>query len=316
MRNARRLIRAVFLVGAASALLQSSLAQDANEIVHFESLTFPGQRYTPFMPPPEVGNPVTIFGILRVPAGAARVPAVILAHGCGGISGAEQYWARRLISHDVATFVVNSFSGREISSICSGRPALNMASVLTDVYRAATLLAAHPRIDAARIAVMGFSCHPRFQQRYGAGSPRIAAHLALYPASCYIRLADEDRIGDAPIRIFQGTADDLTPIAPCRNYVGRLRAMGKDAALFEYSGARHGFDDAAATSRDPVGTMNTSRCTLVERDGTIVDAETGELAGPDSACVTRGGTIGHSPEARQRAAEDVQNFLGALFRLK
>ena len=45
-------------------------------------------------------------------------------------------WARSLKEFGIATFIVNSFSGRDIPQICNGRHPINMASVLTDVYRA------------------------------------------------------------------------------------------------------------------------------------------------------------------------------------
>jgi dienelactone hydrolase len=78
---------------------------------------------------------------------------------------------------------------------------------------------------------------------------RFAAHLAFYPTSCHIRLADEDCVGDAPIRIFHGTADDAAIIDRCREYVARLRNTGKDVALSEYAGAKHWFDNADLANR-------------------------------------------------------------------
>ena len=86
-------------VGVAIALVatQPAFSQDKIEIVHFQSLTFPGSLFTPpFMPAPEDGKPATVFGILRLPEGNDRVPAVVLTHGCSGITGAETNWASSL----------------------------------------------------------------------------------------------------------------------------------------------------------------------------------------------------------------------------
>jgi len=55
-------------------------------------------------------------------------------------------------------------------------------------------------------------------------------HIAFYPG-CQRRLLGEEDVSDRPIRIFNGEADDWTPIRPCREYVERLRRSGKDAAL-------------------------------------------------------------------------------------
>lgn len=239
------------IIGVAAIALvapQPAFSQHQIEIVNFQSLTFPGSLFTPpFMAAPQDGTPATIFGVLRLPEGTGPVPAVVVTHGCSGITGAETHWAESLSQLGIATFVVNSFAGRGIPRVCSGPHTISAASVLTDVYRAWDLLAAHPRIDLTRIALMGISfggrtawaSHPRFRQRYGSGTSGFAAHLAFYPTSCHIRLADEDRVGDAPIRIFQGAADEITIIGRCREYVARLRNAGKDVALFEYAGAKH-----------------------------------------------------------------------------
>ena len=315
-------------VGVAIALVatQPAFSQDKIEIVHFQSLTFPGSLFTPpFMPAPEDGKPATVFGILRLPEGNDRVPAVVLTHGCSGITGAETYWASSLPQLGVATFVVNSFVGRSIPRVCSGPHTISIASVLTDVYRARDLLAAHPRIDPGSIALMGFSfggrtalwaSQLRFQQRYDRGPSRFAAHLAFYPSNCHIRLADEDRVSDAPIRIFHGAADDATVIDRCREYVARLRDTGEDVALSEYAGAKHWFDNADLAERQlPFDFVTFNNCTFLERDDRIVDAATGDLAGPGSPCAVSKGSYGYNPEARRQATADVQNFLRLLFRL-
>jgi dienelactone hydrolase len=315
-------VAAIALVGP-----QPVFSQDQIEIVNFQSLTFPGSLFIPpFMAAPQDGTPATIFGVLRLPEGTGRVPAVVVTHGCSGITGAETYWGGSLVQLGIATFVVNSFAGRGIPRVCSGPHTISAASVLTDVYRARDLLAAHPRIDRTRIALMGFSfggrtalwaSHPRFEQRYGLGPSRFAAHLAFYPTSCHIRLADEGRVGDAPIRIFHGAADEMTIISRCREYVAKLRNAGRDVGLFEYAGARHWFDNPDLANRQtPTGALNFSNCTFLEQDDKIVDAATGDLAGMGSPCVVSEGSYGYHPEAHQQVTADVQNFLRLLFQLQ
>ena len=62
-----------------------------------------------------------------------------------------------LSSAGIATFLVDSFSGRGIVNTITDQSQLDTLSMMVDAYRALALLARHPRIDAGRIAVMGFS---------------------------------------------------------------------------------------------------------------------------------------------------------------
>src|SRR5215470_13946017 len=41
------------------------------------------------------------------PAGSARLPAVVVLHGCGGFGGIDEVLARDLPSHGVATYYID-----------------------------------------------------------------------------------------------------------------------------------------------------------------------------------------------------------------
>ena len=223
MRNAANwtssALSSLCAAGAAAITLlatQPAFSQDRIEIVHFQSLTFPGSLFTPpFMPPAEKGTPATIFGILEFPEGDDRVPAVVLSHGCSGITGAETYWGSSLPQLGVATFVVNSFVGRSFTNVCRGHT-ISMANSSRMFIARGTCwptIRASIRVNCVDGIFLGGSTalwanHLRFQQRYDRGPSRFVAHLAFYPNNCFFRLADEDRVSDAPIRIFHGAADD------------------------------------------------------------------------------------------------------------
>ena len=311
----------------ALAASQPASSEEPIEIVSFQSLSFPGSVYSPpFLPSVDEAAPATIFGILRLPPGAGRVPAVVVTHGCTGFTGAETYWGSSLVQLGVATFLVNSFAGRNIPRVCTGPHTISIASLLTDVYRARELLAAHPRVDPKKIALMGFSfggrtalwaSYLRFQGRYDPGPSRFAAYLAFYPTNCHIRLVDEDRVDAVPIRIFHGAADDATRLGRCKEYVGRLRQAGVDMTLFEYTGAKHWFDNADLANRQTAtGVVNFSNCTFVEVDGRIIDAGTAQPAGMKSPCVVSEGTFGYDVDAQRQASADVQRFLKVLLKLE
>ncbi len=316
---------ALFIAGCAAAPPLATLSQGTTGTISFQSLTFSGHLWDPFMPPLVEGKSAVGSGALTLPSGSGPFPAIILTHGCSGVTAGETGWATTLTRAGIAAFVVDSFGDRNIREICTGRERINIASVLTDVYRALELLGTHPRIDPSRIGIMGMSfggrtavwtSQTRFQERYGTGRHRFAAYLAFYPVSCYITLADEVKVSGGPIRIFIGREDDWTPVGQCRQYVDRLRRMGTDVTLFEYPGAYHAFDNTTLpASRYWAEAISPRNCAFIERDGRIVDPATGKVAGIDAPCMTRGVHSGYNPDAYRKAVDDVRAFLRAAFKM-
>lgn len=104
------------------------------------------------------GKPVTLAGELRIPRpGTARLPAVVLIHGSSGVVGYIGDWAQFLSAQGVATFTLDSFSGRGIVSTVEDQDRRGRFTMIVDAYRALDLLAKHPRIHPTKVAVMGFS---------------------------------------------------------------------------------------------------------------------------------------------------------------
>jgi dienelactone hydrolase len=231
-----------------------------------------------------------------------------------------------IVTTGYAAFLLDSFGGRGITETCTGRQAINPASMLGDIYRAQALLATHPRIDGTSIAVMGFSfggraamwaALTRFQKPLKpAGTPPLAAYLAFYPAACWFYLRDETDVAGGPIRLFQGTADNATPLLPCRDWAARMRAAGHDVGIYEYAGAQHAFDvPSFVPPRVAPDHVNLGRCEFFELpDGGFRDKATGARPGPTAACATRGYTQGYDAAAHQKSIEDVRTFLAAAFR--
>lgn len=315
-----RLAVGVLLVSACTSTLDPVEATVREEI-EFESLSFPGQLWEPFMPPASEGTTVTVTGTLTLPPTDEPVPAVVITHGCGGVGNGERAWARDLERAGYASFLVRSFEGRGVQRICRGEETVNIAGMLVDVYRAQQVLAEHPYVDGGRIAVLGlsfggrtalWSALERFQERYDGGP--FAAHVAFYPSTCYIELEDEAATRSGPIRILHGTADDWTPIGQCRDYIGRLQEAGVDAAILEYPDALHGFDDVTLPPRAGVPALSPADCRFAEQDGSIVDTDTGDIATVDAPCVRSGVTIGFSRQAREQAAEDLLELLDEALR--
>src|SRR5262245_8413799 len=161
-------------------------------------------------------QPATLNGDLFTPNGVGPHPAVILHHGCNGVSPNVQTWALWLQGQGYAALVLDSFSARGIQSLC-GYPQPVMGDVRAhDLYAAAARLETLGTVDGKRIAAMGFSHGGwtiveawRLTDRYPA--TKLRALIALYPA-CIRGLPPAD---GPPLLILLGGLDDWTPAEQC-----------------------------------------------------------------------------------------------------
>lgn len=270
------------------------------------------------------GAAATIKGLLELPAGGGRAPAVVLMHGSGGISwGREHAWADRLGRLGFASFIVDSFGRRGIKATGIDQRQLSTMANAADALAALRLLAAHPRIDAGRIAVMGFSRGGQaalyaalepLRRGVGVGDLRFAAHVALYP-SCSLPYHAGATSG-APMLFALGGADDYTPASACLRYAAWFRGKGGEVRVEVYDGAHHGFDSpepprrfaSLQSARDCDAAIELEPTRLRTGDGAVL----GEAAAIDAyirSCMTRGATFGGDPAALARAEADVADFL-------
>jgi dienelactone hydrolase len=214
------------------------------------------------------GKTKAISGTLKFPKKewTNRLPAVVLLHGGGGPRAGVKYWSKVLRKIGLATFVVDSNSTRgcpaSTRGTCKNYSKHQGMVNIVDAYRALEILSTHPRIDPARIAVMGFSVGgkaslyssvKRFQKMWGNPGLEFAAYVPFYPA-CNITFNDDEDISNKPIRIFYGELDEWSTPIPCKDYVDRLSETGKDITITIYPGSHHNFDhtgDANAPSSLP-----------------------------------------------------------------
>ncbi len=295
-------------------------AQLKMAVLPFESVTLSTQQV---LVGDATGKPVTLAGELRLPRGGAdRVPGVILVHGIGGISMAVEAWAQVLNEWGFAAFLVDNIGGRGIAAGSREDYMLSALPRMVDVYRALAVVARHPRIDPDRIAVMGFSMGSgpaifssveRFRTRWAPQGVQFAAHVALY-ASCMTRYRDDTKVAARPIRLFHGTADDWTPIGPCRTLVADLKKAGADVALTEFAGATHAYDAPLKERVVLPQAMTLRKCSLVEGEGgQVLNARTGQPFTSADPCIERGVAIQYDEAATRSTREGVKAILASAF---
>lgn len=284
------------------------------------------------------GPPSVVSGTLSLPKpGGARerdgtVPAVVLAHGSGGISDERELaWAKRFASWGVAAFVVDSYTGRGLKPpVYADSPGYtHFVAHLLDAYLALQLLGTHPRIDGSRVAVMGFSrggevavnsIFERFRAgALGSASDRFAAYIPFYPY-CNFRHMSQG-LATAPMLMLLGGADEMTEPAPCQHFAAELKARGVPVRVVVYPNAFHGFDrlQPVMLDRHYVGIRS---CEAVyDLDTRVIRRlDTGAPLATKEAndawvreCRMKGARFGGDTRAREASIAEVRGFLTDVF---
>ncbi len=188
-----------------------------------------------------------LVGLLIVPTGTGPFPAVVLLHGCGGISARDKNWAGRLTAWGFSVLHVDSLSPRGLKSICANPGQLSPGARAKDAHAARAYLASLPTIRRDRIGVFGWS--------HGALTTLAAIHndQATQPSPSGFQVAvafypwclDVLNNATTPLFILIGERDTWTPAQRCRD----MRIEGGDKALQPiikfYPNATHGFDHDA-----------------------------------------------------------------------
>ena len=151
-----------------------------------------------------------------------------------------------------ATFQLNSFKSRGITSTVGSQDEVTIAAVILDAYRALEKLAKHPNINKDKVAITGWSLGGGVTLFAGwmplkeaiTDQVSFAAHLAFYPP-CFIN-PENLSFTKAPIHILIGEADNWTPAKPCEDLVKKLSDK-TNIKITTYPNAHHGFD-----SEEPV----------------------------------------------------------------
>ena len=258
-------------------------------------------------------------GDLTLPEGTKRVGAIVLMHGCSGLpTRSVTVWQPLLLSWGYATLVVDSFTARGLRAVCNNALRLTGAERIPDAYGALAFLARHPRIDPGQVMLMGFS-HGGIttlgastswaRRRYAPlAGPVFRGFFPFYPyCNAIVPEMLEGLAG--PVRVHIGELDDWTPARSCQDLGALARSMGYDMEVTVYPGAQHGFD---AVGLPPAlyqrNADNAADCTprLASMMGPILNLF--ELM----SCIKKGATVGHSPEATERARANVHRELEAL----
>lgn len=314
------------LAGALVAVLLlpvSGWAQAKKEIVEVDGLN----RGQPIKLPVEVFIPDGVSG---------QLPAMVILHGSGGITDEREYgYAREFTKLNVISVIPDSFAPRGVKSTVSDQAAVTALDMAGDAMRVLAAVSKHPRIDPARIGIVGFSkggtvalqtALAAQAERHTPGGPRFALHVAFYPG-CDTQYLNVRSTG-APVRVLIGGNDTYVGSKPCLDYVARIKAGGADIEAIVYPEARHDWDRGSKPWANSTG-ENHSKCVFIEQpDRSWVEQTSGvQTFAPGgkpipgareqayAKCRTQGIEGGPNPAVKEKSLADLRAFMQSALKL-
>jgi dienelactone hydrolase len=282
--------------------------------------------------------PTTVVGDLYMPASpTGAVPALILKHSSGGLTGADgdnvRAWAKTLTGWGVAAFVVDTFGPRGVGSTVTNQSQLPQWADLADSFNALKVLAADPRIDKSRIGIMGWSrggtiamltaLETARRAVIDRDGPKFAAHIVFY-GSASTQFRDTATDG-APMLFFHGAADNYVSVAPTKEFADWAQSMGDPVTFITYPDTYHEFDVAGGFSGYAASVQSGRNCDAV------VDLSTGQVVRMDhrpaagvtvaaygayfKSCIQSGADLHYNAQARADAVQQVHAFLQRVFHI-
>lgn len=207
---------------------------------------------------------------IEIPADAqAPVPAAILLHGCGGLRQVQPDYATALLEAAYGVITVDSNRARGIgrfaamSQVCTALRLWGRERA-ADIEAALMLAREDPRIDEARLALIGWS-HGGWTVLDAldyAGEGRVSPGLAgvetpplagvrsailLYPYCGFPVRADGRAFpSDIAIHAILAERDMVAPTGDCTRLFDRAEAAGHPVDHVTWPGITHAFDEPAA----------------------------------------------------------------------
>ena len=220
-----------------------------------------------------------------------------------------------------ATFELNSFKSRGITSTVGSQDQVTTAAIILDAYRALEKLSKHPNIDPQKVSITGWSLGGGVSLFSGwlplknaiTKEYAFASHLAFYPP-CFINPENTD-FTQAPIHILAGEIDNWTPAEPCKLLVEKLKEK-TNIDITVYPNAHHSFDSELAIKRNEKGySFKDCMFTLTEDGDVLMNYLQLPMSNPILQklgllfCVERGVDLGGNPEVRTQAMAFSKSFM-------
>ena len=303
----------------------NTYSQFQKEIIHFESAN-------PF----SLSDIITdldrqekqqVFGQLTIPIDSLnpdrKYPLIIGVAGSMGWRKHHLDYLKMYQEEGYATFQLNSFKSRGITSTVGSQDEVTIAAVILDAYKALEQLSKHPKINRDKVALTGWSLGGGVTLFAGwmplkeaiTDQVSFAAHLAFYPP-CFIN-PENLSFTKAPIHILIGEADNWTPAKPCVNLVEKLSDK-TNISITTYPNAHHGFDSEEPVVWNEKGySFKDCLFDLTAEGDVLMNYLRLPMSNPMLQkigflfCVDRGVNVGGNLDARKKSLVFAKNFMNS-----
>jgi len=275
------------------------------------------------------GTPAKAALTLWLPPGNGPFAAVLIGHSIGGWKDfAEGSYIKPLLDAGYVVAGLDHFGPRGITRAADVAGAISPITPVSDALLALRIVAAHPKVDPARIGIMGLSMGGitselsayEFVRRKALGeSPlKFAAHVPFY-APCGNIFSSERgpfTTGAPMLKLYAGK-DETTPRDKCERIDALVRAAepGLKWTSHWYPDAYHAWENPM-TPRFFAGHVNASKCPIIDFGAKVrfIDTSGAErpFSGPElQACLKN--STGYSMGRSESAAQDSPKRMLAFF---
>ena len=197
---------------------------------------------------------ITVDGKLFLPTddgrlGSGPLPLIIVCPGSLGVAASHLAHAETLNALGFATFVLDSFGARGVTSTVAKQTQFSFAASAYDVLAAWKVLAARPDIDEKRIGAQGHSrggsavltaATRKFADVIVGKGQGLHSILPAYPWSGHQFL--DPSVGSTEVQVLMGDADEWCSPMQVQGHCQAIRLSGGIANMKLFKGANHSFD--------------------------------------------------------------------------
>ncbi len=188
----------------------------------------------------------TMLGWLALPEGDGSAAAVLIAHEGNGLDDYQKARPERFAALGYVAFAIDYHGG---GTPLEDRDDINARlTVLMDdperarrvVAAALDVLLAQPRVDAARVAAVGYCFGGTLVLELARTGAGIKAVVAMHPGLTTQHPEDSSNIV-GKVLVCVGADDPIIPVEQRLSFEAEMRAAGVDWRMNLYGGAKHSF---------------------------------------------------------------------------